>query len=38
LAQQAAQKRAAEAVPHALPVLAPKPAKPKTARKRPKAG
>jgi polyphosphate kinase len=38
LALQAAQKRAAETVPHAAPVLAPKPAKPKTVRKRPKAG
>jgi polyphosphate kinase len=38
LAQQSAQKRAAEAVPHAAPVLAPKPVKPKPPRKRPKAG
>jgi polyphosphate kinase len=37
-AQQAAQKRVAEALPHTTPVLAPKPPRPKSARKRPKAG
>ncbi len=38
LAQQSAQKRAAETVPHIHPVLAPKPPSPKPPKKRPKAG